>query len=296
MNNKNIIEIINVSRLNLNSEKLWGFAIDTPKMNDQFGVYMFNVRGWVLGKTSLVKAVWLTYCNTPNNPLKIANISLPRLDVEQRYSNVQNAKNSGFSIITSVIGMPTEVDLCIRVILQDKTHINVGKIQLRHKNLQSHYQPKLQPLMLNAVGRSGSTWFMHLLAECPNIIVQRQYPYESYAAKYWLYTLFRFMSDPVNYLNVEVPDAFFSLTTQWLNGQLNHNKPIQKWFERTYIEQALGFCQQSIDNFYEQVAKSQGQKNLISDNPNTVYFAEKFGGDIQFDLFMKFTLKHQKFF
>ena len=276
-NKKNIIEILEVSYLNSSSEQLRGFVIDAPKVNNQLDVYTITVRGWVLGKTSQVKAVWLTYQNAPNNPLKTATISLPRPDVGKHYSDVQNAENSGFSIFASVIGMPPEVNLGVQVILQDDSRVNVAKIRLRHKNLQSSYQPKLQPIMVNALGRSGSTWLMHLLAECPNIIVQRQYPYESYAAKYWLYMLFRFISDPTNYLNVEVPDAFFGLTTQWLNSQLHHNKSSREWFGRTYIEQALAFCQQSIDGFYEQVAKSQGQKDLVFDNSNSVFFAEKFG-------------------
>jgi len=278
-NVENIIEIINISCSNLDSEKLWGFAVDSPKVQDQFDNYMLNVRGWVLGKSSPVRAVWLTYQNSPDKPLKIENIFISRPDVQQHYQNVENAENSGFSILASVIGMPSTVNLGIQAILEDGSHINMIRIQLFHKKIQSHYQPKLQPLILNTLGRSGSTWLMNLLAECPNVIVQKQYPYESYAAKYWLYMLFRFMSDPTKYLNIEVPDEFFSLSMEWLNGQLNHNNPIRKWFGRTYVEQVLAFCQQSVDGFYEQIAKNQGQKNLILNNSDKsiIYFAEKYG-------------------
>ena len=279
MNNNNKVEIIEVSYVNKSTERLWGFVIDTPKANTQHNVYLITIKGWVLGKKSQVKEIWLTYHNTPHRPLKTTTVSLHRPDVARRYPQVKNAENSGFYMLLSVVGIPFEVDLGIQLVFQDQCRINIGKIRLRHQALQSPYQPKLQPLMLNALGRSGSTWLMHILTECQNIIVQRQYPYEAYAAKYWLYMLFRFISDPMNYLEVKVPDTFFDLTMQWLNNHLLHNKSSQDWLGRTYIEQALAFCQQSIDGFYEQIAVSQSQKIELGHNASNspVYFAEKFG-------------------
>jgi hypothetical protein len=97
-----IIDIQEVSYLNQNTKPLHGIAIDVPKTNSQLDVYFLEIRGWVVGKTSQAKEVWLTYFNTPKKPLKTTPVSIPRHDVAQHYSEVSHAEKSGFSLLISV--------------------------------------------------------------------------------------------------------------------------------------------------------------------------------------------------
>jgi hypothetical protein len=255
-----IVKILEVSKNQENGPYLWGFNLDTPSTGKSFDVYTIVVRGWVLGKSSPARSVRLWYRHLPRETIQEVAVKLIRTDVAKHYPHVPNSEKSGFSIVFSVIGLPLETELALHVILEDQGDLNLFNIRLRHQPLITHYQPRIQPLIVNSLGRSGSTWLMYLLSKHPNIVVDGQYPFESQASKYWLYTLLKFVAESPNYLNVTAStDEFFNIVMQWACANFYSRVAIsEQWFGHTHIEQLATFCQQSIDSFYTQIAVRHG--------------------------------------
>jgi len=284
------MEIISVSRNQDSTEKLWGFSIDSPMVGlYPNNPYLLKIAGWILGRSSLVAKIELWLMTDRNQGTKVVtktNCQLFRPDVAQNYPHVANAEHSGFFIPVSVVGMPVHAELQLRVLLQDRSIITLCTIHLtRHQKLLCHYQPRLQPLMVTSLGRAGSTWLIHLLAQHPQVMVYRQYPYEDYAAKYWMYNVLKSLSESTNYVDINSANKLFALNTNWSEYNFYQNSHFCDWFERTHIGQVASFCQQSIDNFYEQVWIQQeqttysGSGNQVAQNfgqSQLTYFVEKF--------------------
>jgi hypothetical protein len=272
-----LVKVIEVSRITQNLKQIRGFSIDNPKVESWSSTYTVVINGWVLGQNIPVTSVLLVN-DKKNEVIRRTAVHLQRPDIAKIYPELSEAKNCGFSIVVSVLGMPIDVKLHLQAILQNQSKVELGCIRLqRYDTLHCDYEPKLQPLMITSLGRSGSTWLMHVLTEHPNIIIHREYPYETHGAKYWIYSLFKVLSEPTNYLNPNAPNQHLSgLNIQWLRGQLTQDNWLNQWFTHSYTKQIVTFCQQSTDAFYTQVANRQGQM-MTQQEQKLTYFAEKFG-------------------
>jgi len=267
-----IIDIVEVSYHRDEHQQLWGYAIDTPVSGTQYNSHILEIRGWVLGK--IAPAAFAILMNQhEQEALKRSPIHLARPDVAAHYRQVPEATHSGFVITFSVLGLALETTLQLLVRLKGQQRLRLATLRLRRrKTLSSSYSAQLQPLMITSLPRSGSTWLMHLLAHHPHIVAYRHYPYENYAAKYWLYNMLKVFSEPGHYLNRDNRDDLFNLNLNWIQYHCYQNNRFNTWFGQEYLAQLIGFCQQSIDQFYQQVAQTQQQAL-----PASGYFAEKFG-------------------
>src|SRR5207302_10071435 len=69
----------------------------------------------------------------------------------------------------------------------------------RRRPLKTGYRAALQPIVVNTMGRTGSSWFVALLAEHPEILTLHPFAYEPKLTSYWTEVL-RTLSDPMSYL------------------------------------------------------------------------------------------------
>lgn len=263
------------------SEKLIDLAIDTPVVGYQDS-HFIEIKGWVLGHQPIT-TILLTNANGSHQYGKIS-VNLPRPDVAQQYADIPHAHHCGFYLRFSLLGRPSIFELHLRALQGD---LSLGVIQLRrHRYLRGTYPVQLQPLMVTSLERSGSTWLMHVLAQHTRIVAYRQYPYEAYAAKYWLYQLFKTLTEPGTFLNEATSPKVLWVASQWFRGHLSQDARLAHWFNYDHLDQLATFCQQSIETFYQQVAVNQGQvgKRAFFDRlvgkfrkQSPGYFAEKFG-------------------
>jgi len=113
---------------------------------------------------------------------------------------------------------------------------------------------------------------MRLLAEYPQIVAYKHHPYELRITKYWMHML-KVLAEPANHHQSANFNNFHA--NEWYVGHNPFNtrpvidRPeIGYWFGHTHVEQLVGFCQQSIEDFYHQVANTQHEIKPM-------YFAEK---------------------
>lgn len=267
------VEILEVEKYS-NLAELLGCAIDIPETGEEKNTYTIDISGWVLGKK--YPAVAIKIINNKRMLRKIP-IGNPRPELTTIYPQNPRAANCGFATSISIIGLPAEDELNLQAILKDQTHIPIAKIRFRHQSLRSDYQPKLQPLIVTCVGRSGTTWLMQLLSQHPRLIVCQHYPYEVRAAQYWMQML-QVLSQPANTQN-STPVVGFENDLNFIGHNPFYNKNINspkalEWHGNDYPEKLAAFCQESIDGFYQALGSSQGK--IFSNSEQPIYFVEKY--------------------
>jgi hypothetical protein len=249
-------------------------AIDSPEVGTTSEVWSIYVAGWVLGYGAAVERVEFV-CE--GVILRTAAADRPRPDVAKAHKLHENER-PGFSSALLLVGLPWQFEIHIRALLADGDRITFAVVRGRRGKLHSTFEPKVQPLMVTSIlGRTGRTWVMHLLAQHPQIVANRVYPYETLSASYWLHLL-KVLSEPANHRDSSGPDTF--LDQPWLIGAHPYNaitikeqtppdKRIEaEWFSGDYVAEVARFCQASIEGYYRTIARAQGQGA-----PR--YFAEK---------------------
>jgi Sulfotransferase family len=264
------VEVVEVSTVPAGlSALLWGCNIDLPVPESQTDVYAISVEGWALGRSSPAVAVEFSnertmFCRIP--------LGIRRPDIADQYPAVPEATKSGFRATVNVLGLPLEFEVLVKVVLQDENRVPIGVIRGRRHPISSDFQPRLHPLMLTTLGRTGSTWVMQLLGQHPQIVAYRPFEYEPRVSSYWMQVL-KTLSEPASYLQALAADL--SDDYWWLGSKRLPSVPpvpdaqIQQWLGRYQIEELVAFCQNRIREFYEQVALIQGKTKPI-------YFAEKY--------------------
>lgn len=281
MTTNTLVEIFDVSLSATDPELLWGCAIDNPRKGSKTNTYTIDVSGWVLGKNSPAVAVELV---SDGRVLKRISTNNFRPDVGKVYSEVPRAEHCGFFTTVGVIGTSVQAELLIYAVLEDNSRVSMGVVKFQHQPLRSHYQPKLQPLMLTSGGRTGTTLLMRILSEHPQIIIYKEYPYEIRVAQYWMWVL-KVLSEPADHLESS-PAAEFDSTLKWaghnpfFSKKLINNPELISWLGSTYPEQITSFFQQKIDDFYlashRQTNQSLSEISTNTDIYQPVYFSEKF--------------------
>ena len=67
--------------------------------------------------------------------------------------------------------------------------MKVATISGQRRPLETGYAPRLQPLLVTSLGRTGTTLLMRMLAAHPGVVVYARPPYEARGGKYWLHVL-----------------------------------------------------------------------------------------------------------
>ena len=261
-------EVVEVALRDPPPGELRGFGIDSPKRGGMGDSYTLQVDGWVVGRDSPAEMVELTY---NDRVVRRTPVRGTRADVAADLG-VGSETDCVFHAAVGLVGLRLETTLGVRVVLEGGARIEAGSIAVRRAPLRTRYEPRLAPLLVTSLGRSGTTLLMKMLASHPEIVVLRRFPYESAPAKYWLHML-KVLTEPANLVDSAHPETFFSnfwwVGSNPFNDELvQRHAPLERSVGRAYVERLAVFCQQSIDDWYTTLARYQ-------DQPAAVYFAEK---------------------
>jgi len=252
-----------------------GALVDVPLAGTKNDVHALDLSGWVLGRTSRVSTleVWQPELAPHRRLIDLSSVrripfSVDRPDVAAHHPTPAGI-TCGFSSSLGVIGSPPEFEWLLQVILGNGASVPLATVRVKREALRSGFEPKLQPLMLTGLGRSGSTWAMRLLAEHPQIVVQRNFA-DTRVSEYWM-RVARILSQPAS----PEQSKAFPMTDVWSVRQnpfygppITDDPSTHLWLGRSYPEQLAAFCQGAAEQLYLHTAHSQGQGQ-----PR--YFAEK---------------------
>jgi Sulfotransferase family len=198
-------------------------------------------------------------------------VLLVRPDVTQYLELADQNLATGFQVALNTIGLPRTFELSVWAYLADGPPVEFARLRGTHTLLRSPFRPAMQPLSVTSLGRTGTTLLMQMLAEHPEICVQRVHPFECRVGAYWMHVL-TVLSGPANHFNSSHPDKFQSERLFVGNNpfaQLFACGPsLASWFAAEAPEEMAAFCQRNIDAAYLRLARDQGEA------PGR-YFAEK---------------------
>lgn len=268
---KQLIHVKNVQRLPADSELLHGYAVDMPMT--EYNTYYIDIKGWVVGNQQPVQAVLVR--DITGRVLGRLPLNVPRPDVASHFPQAKNATRSGFTGTLNVIGLTQPLaELFLSAQLENNRLVNFAQIQIERQPLQISSDCLLQALIVNSIGRTGTTWVMRLLQEHERIAIYPHYPHEARVASYWAHSVFKAQE-----LHPQSPDHLQAVNRDWINQQMCQTPQLEQWFRRTYQEQLAAFCRSNIEHVYVQFAQQQGKslEKQAKNSQEPVYFAEKFG-------------------
>jgi hypothetical protein len=124
------IKVVEIKKLLPKEEfdTLWGFGLGSPRANTAIDGGSVAIKGWVLGRKSVVSRVQITF---QQQPILNATLGQSRPTVSQQYPDIPGAGNSGFEANLAVIGIPSEIELAIEAVLENEKVIPLCAIRLQ---------------------------------------------------------------------------------------------------------------------------------------------------------------------
>jgi hypothetical protein len=270
MSHHNTIKITNVE-IEAAGPGLAGAHIDHPVPGTTSDAYAVDVRGWAIGADAPVVAIEVSL-GARKTILKAA-LGEPRPDVGGEFPDISHAGSSGFRTLAGVLENRAKFGLEVHARLSDGSRVRIGRIDGERHPIRNSFSPSLQPLMLNTIGRSGSTWLAWVLSCHPEVIGYRPMQFETRVATYWT-SVFQGLAQPRSYLSQLVTTNLESDRRWWLgDGAKSTHKiedpPLEDWLGADAVEQMAAMCQSRIEAFFQQLAVDRGKADAR-------FFLEKF--------------------
>jgi hypothetical protein len=252
-------------------DALSGFSLDAPQPGAA-DTYALDLRGWVVGARSPVAEVLVLRDGVL---LRLLPLEVDRPDVAAAHPGLPEAKRSGFFGTLSALSLEPRFELQIEVRLEDGTQLPLALVRGTRAPLRSSFEPRLQPLLLTTLGRTGSTAVVRMLAAHPEVVAYRPFDYEPRVATYWM-GVFQALSDPASYRRQLAATGTID-GVWWLGEQTPLPRPIRDdaldpWLDATAISELAGVAQQRIERLYTEVAGTQERQEAR-------YFVEKYRAD-----------------
>ena len=242
--------------------------IVSPVPDDTSRAVAVRVTGHVLATSGPIQRIEAVVPNTASP------------DVATRFPATPWAGQCGFSLLVDTLILHRVFEFGLRVVLANGTVVNIASIGGERQALKTGYAPRLQPLIVNSFGRTGTTVLMRMLAAHPQVIIYDRPPYEIRGSKYWLHAL-RVLGTPTD-ARTQIGAAMqFHEDARAVGGNPFYSSEfaaapeVEAWSGSTYLEGLAAFCQRSIDDWYLAAAAAQNQ----TAGP-LVFFAEKHFPDL----------------
>ncbi|HEY6836884.1 MAG TPA: sulfotransferase [Gaiellaceae bacterium] len=265
-----LLELTDVSHARP-GEHVRAWYLDAPTAGTSLDRTAFELSGWAIGRHSPVRDIRLV---ADDVLLRRIPLLVPRPDVVAVHPEAP--EQSGFWSLVGTVGLERDFSLIVRAVLEDETRVDLATIHGKRAPIVPPPGPGLRPLLLTSLGRTGTTLLMGLLSAHPEIVADRNFPYEVFPARYWLHLL-RVLSDPADHADSSHPSDF-SQDLVKIGSNPFHTSPVTNepaladLLGHRYVERLARFCRDSIDDFYTALAGLQGKASAA-------FFAEKFQPD-----------------
>ena len=248
------------------SDYVHGSDLDTPQAGATAGSYNLVIEGWVFSKSLSVDHVEVLH---KERPLALVPLDGNRPDIAAGFPDLEGAEQTGYRAAIGTLALPAEFELVLRAKLENGVRLPLAKLSCKRRRIRSSRESKIQPLMVNTIGRSGSTLLVTLLASHSEVVAFAPWIKDARIATYWM-DIFQDLAQPESFLApFDPPDL--EKPHWWLGSQHGSDQlgdpELEQWMGREGIGSLLGMCQERIEEFYAHVAGPGASPR---------YFVEKF--------------------
>ncbi len=249
-----LCEIDSVQAAGLDVDHFASTTVEAPSAGDRLSTWTLPVAGWVVGRNSRATHVRVAQGS--------ACWAMPahdhRADVAADHPGHEWARHAGFSGAVNTLRLPPRFALDLTAQLEDGAEAALATVTGHRAPLRSSYDPQLQPLIVTTLGRTGSTWLIHLLASHPAVTAYRPFSFEPRAATYWI-DILTSLSEPASYTQqvegeVHYPSPWWLGSGTRMTSELLPDGELSRWLGSDHVAELAAFAQQRIDAVYLQVA------------------------------------------
>jgi hypothetical protein len=235
--------------------------------------YSIELQGWVVGNHLPVKALALS---VDGMTLSMDLMRSQRPEVAARYPQVPGRHVRGFRWIVNALSLPVDFEVTLAAVMKDNSMESLAVLSGSRPTVRSDYRPKLQPLLVTMLGRSGSTVLTQLLSAHSAVVAYDPMLRETRVASYWADVLVT-LADPRSYLaQISPPGGLqgwsLRLADQEAPPQLD-DPVTHEWLDREGVNALATFCHSRIDAFYDRL-------DALGGSPDLRYFVEKCQPDL----------------
>ncbi|PAY18431.1 hypothetical protein CKO51_16415 [Rhodopirellula sp. SM50] len=244
---------------------LHGFELQQPSPGTEIDSNSMRLDGWALARRGKVRRLQFMHGGVP---WKTIPVTLHNEIAASRHVNVRGASTCGFRCSFGTLGLPPRFQIEVFAVLQNGRRVPCATIRGERNPLRPAYAPKLSPLTITSLARTGTTRAMQTLAQHPSIVLDAQYPFEARPAGYWFHML-KILAEPSFGKNTFESDLSV-LPPCPFNSEVISNRPtLGDWFGNAYVNRTAAFALQNIDELYREIAAINNKSSGVT------YFAEK---------------------
>ncbi len=259
------IAIANVTFDSVEDDLLLGFELLEPKSDSGTDRYCLNLSGWALGRKSLARELQLWHRDML---LKSIMVNLPSPEASRRFPDVPGKDACGFRTNLGMLGVDLHFNIEVKVVFRNSQVQRCATIIGSRQGITTSHRPKLNPIILTSLARTGTTRFMQTLCYHPSVAVLDRYPFEARPACYWLHMV-KVLAEPSNGRNTFEANSAAIPPCPINSRPLTDDVPLGLWFGIDYVVRLAEWAQQNIDQVYERIGGNGSSSRSIS------FFAEK---------------------
>jgi hypothetical protein len=241
--------------------------LDYPRTGPVDG-YAFEVFGWVVSKAPVAEVEFVHQ----GSVVARCELTVSRPDVAEVYGG---SSQVGFWTAVGTVGFAPAFTLGVKLVFPDGRRDLIAEIR-GTKQLTSAFTPSMQPIMITSPGRSGSTLLMRTLAEHPDIVIEKRFPYEANVCSYWMHFL-QVLATPTGtrpesvefWTDLKRLTPFPHFVIDPATGPIPPEQAIvDRWYATHQVEEFARVAQAAVESFYREYA-SAGNRTPPA------FFAEK---------------------
>jgi hypothetical protein len=243
------------------SDYVHGANLDSPGAGFTSASYGLTLEGWLLSKRHAVEHVEVLY---EERPVACVPLDVERPDIAAGFPEVAGAERSGFRAKIGGLKLSPEFEIVLRAKLEDGTRLPLARLRGRRRRLAvPSGEDLIQPLMINTVGRSGSTLLVALLSSHPDVVAFSPFIKDARVSTYWASVL-QDLAEPSSYLSAfDPPDL--ERAHWWLDGEGAElgDPEVEHWLGNEGVDLLAGNCRAQIEAFYSQLAGEDGARFFV---------------------------------
>jgi sulfotransferase family protein len=251
-----LVEITRVEQHEAVRESLVGCRLDEPKPQTPANIYGFEMIGWVLAESGPMEKVEVLQ---EGRVVGEAEPGEARTDIATAFPEASHGELCGFRVPVSALDLRQEFELAVVARGPGEMRARIADVAGERATLPAGSEDLIQPLMVNTIGRSGSTWLVWLLSCLSEAVAFSPWARDARVGTYWTSAL-QALSRPQSYLAQLVPGPL-EQRNWWIDRPdlrfgVGSDPELEAWLGGDAIESLVDFCRSRIDAFYARLGEN----------------------------------------
>ncbi|HEX3040673.1 MAG TPA: sulfotransferase [Solirubrobacterales bacterium] len=246
---------------------LLGCSIDGPKGGAASATYSFELVGWALAEAGPLTRVEALQ---EGRVVAAAEPGEAREDIAAAFSDTAHAGACGFRLPVGTLDLRREFELSVVVWREEGVRTEIATVRGSRTALPAAGEELIQPLMVNTIGRSGSTWLVWVLSCLAESVCVSPWSSDARVGSYWASVL-QTLARPQSYL-AQLEPGPIGQPSWWydrpdLKFGMGGAPALEGWLGGAAVDELTALCSERIETFYARLAEPGAAPR---------YFVEKF--------------------